>query len=160
MGAFSDEVFEIVCQIPRGKVATYGLVARLMGRPRSARYVGFALRSNPRPGIDPGSIPCHRVVFRDGSLCKGFAFGGPDVQYRRLKAEGVTFVEDAKAAADSDAGALFVDDEGVAHSLETLRVDMKACLWDGCPQESDGQGEGYPTEPPADFDWASELGEL
>lgn len=67
MGAFSDRVFAVVKQIPRGKVATYGQIARIIGAPRSARYVGYALRANPAPGADPASIPCHRVVFKDGA---------------------------------------------------------------------------------------------
>ena len=95
MGDFSRKVFEVVRQIPVGKVATYGLVARLMGRPQSARYVGFALRNNPSPAAGGGEIPCHRVVFKDGSLCKGFAFDGPNVQRELLEAEGVAFVDDS-----------------------------------------------------------------
>ena len=55
---FFERVYEVVEQIPEGMVATYGQVALLAGRPRSARYVGYALHSNPRPG----QIPCHRVV--------------------------------------------------------------------------------------------------
>ncbi len=88
MGAFADRVFAVVKQIPRGKVATYGQIARIIGAPRAARYVGYALRANPSPGTEPGSIPCHRVVFKDGSLAPGFAFGGPDEQRARLAAEG------------------------------------------------------------------------
>ena len=80
MGAFSDRVFAVVKQIPRGKVATYGQIARIIGAPRSARYVGYALRANPAPGTDPASIPCHRVVFKDGRMATGFAFGGPGIQ--------------------------------------------------------------------------------
>lgn len=68
-----EQVYEVVEQIPEGMVATYGQVALLAGCPRSARYVGYALHSNPRPG----QIPCHRVVFADGRICEGFAFGGP-----------------------------------------------------------------------------------
>ncbi|MEG2843565.1 MAG: MGMT family protein, partial [Ruthenibacterium sp.] len=66
----------------------------------SARYVGFALHGNP----EPGTTPCHRVVFKDGSICKGFAFGGPEVQKQLLLDEGVTFLEDG-------------------------RVDMARCRW-------------------------------
>lgn len=94
MGEFSDAVFDIVCAIPRGKVATYGQIAAMLGRPQSARYVGFALHANPRPGMDPDSIPCHRVVFKDGSLAPGFAFGGPGEQRRLLEAEGVPFADE------------------------------------------------------------------
>lgn len=53
---FFERVYEVVEQIPEGMVATYGQVALLAGRPRSARYVGYALHGNPRPG----EIPCHR----------------------------------------------------------------------------------------------------
>ena len=96
MGDFSDRVFEAVRRIPRGKVATYGQVGRLIGAPRSARYVGYALRANPEPGAEVNSIPCHRVVFRDGSICSGYAFGGPEVQRRLLEAEGVSFLADGR----------------------------------------------------------------
>lgn len=129
MGAFSDAVYEVVRRIPLGSVATYGQVARLMGRPQSARYVGFALRNNPAPLTGPSRssgahakretnatasahaamnpVPCHRVLFKDGSLVPGFAFGGPDEQRRLLEAEGVPFLLDG-------------------------RVNLAACQWDGC----------------------------
>lgn len=89
---FFDRVYEMVEQIPYGMVATYGQIAGLIGAPRSARYVGYALHSNPRPG----EIPCHRVVFADGSLARGFAFGGSDVQRELLEAEGVSFLPDGR----------------------------------------------------------------
>ena len=87
MGDFSDRVFEVVRRIPRGKVATYGQVGRLIGAPRSARYVGYALRANPEPGAEVNSIPCHRVVGADGSLT-GYA-GGIDKKLWLLDHEGV-----------------------------------------------------------------------
>ena len=93
MSPLSQAVYEQVKRIPRGKVATYGLIARLAGYPRAARAVGFALHRNPQPGV----IPCHRVVFRDGSCAPGFAFGGPDVQRSLLESEGITFTEDGRA---------------------------------------------------------------
>lgn len=89
---FFGRVYQVVEQIPEGQVATYGQVAKLSGRPRSARYVGFALHGNPRPGI----IPCHRVVFADGHLTDGFAFGGKDAQRRLLEEEGVHFLDDGR----------------------------------------------------------------
>ena len=92
MTEFTKRIYEVVREIPTGFVLTYGQVARLAGNPRGARGVGFALHRNPEPGV----IPCHRVVFRDGSLTDGFAFGGPDVQRRLLEAEGVTFTEDGR----------------------------------------------------------------
>lgn len=138
MGDFANRVFGVVRRIPRGKVATYGQVGRLIGAPRAARYVGYALHANPEPGTDPGCIPCHRVVFKDGSMATGFAFGGPDEQRKMLAAEGVAF-----------------DEEG--------RVLMGDFQWDGRDAgtgDADGAGaEGLPTAPPPDFDWEAELGE-
>ena len=99
---FFERVYDMVEQIPSGTVATYGQIARLVGEPRKARFVGFALHSNPRPGV----VPCHRVVFKDGSLCagyvvfadgrvcEGFAFGGPGAQRALLEAEGVRFLDE------------------------------------------------------------------
>lgn len=89
---FFEQVYQMVEQIPRGRVATYGQIARLVGSPRRARYVGFALHRNPRPGV----VPCHRVVFADGSLARGFAFGGVGVQRAMLEQEGVAFREDGR----------------------------------------------------------------
>lgn len=85
---FAQRVYTVVRRIPRGRVATYGQVAALAGAPRNARFVGFALHANPQPGV----IPCHRVVFRDGSLAPGFAFGGPERQRALLTDEGVRFI--------------------------------------------------------------------
>lgn len=89
MGNFSDKVFEQVRRIPRGKVSTYGQIASLIGSPRSARYVGWALRGNAQPMI----TPCHRVVFKDGRLAEGYVFGGEEVQRDLLEKEGVRFVD-------------------------------------------------------------------
>ncbi|WP_102375177.1 MGMT family protein [Raoultibacter massiliensis] len=100
MPTFSERVFDIVKQIPEGKVSTYGQIARMMGSPRSARYVGWALRGNK----EPVPTPCHRVIFKDGRICEGYAFGGPDVQRKLLEDEGVAFVDD-------------------------MHVDMESCLW-------------------------------
>lgn len=86
---FNELVYEWVCKIPRGTVATYGQIAALCGYPRKARQVGWALHANPRPGV----IPCHRVLFRDGRLCEGFAFGGIEIQRQLLTEEGVAVDE-------------------------------------------------------------------
>lgn len=169
MGDFSDAVYEMVGRIPRGTVATYGQIARLLGRPRSARYVGFALRRNPQPGRDEGAIPCHRVVFADGRLCDAFVFGGPDVQFELLREEGVRFVERADGAGEPADGPCVVadidDGRGMRRiALARLRVDMRACQWSGhdapCAGAPADDGRGaYPTEPPAFFDWEAELGQ-
>lgn len=135
MGDYADRVFAVVRQVPRGKVATYGQIARLIGAPRSARYVGYALRGNPSPGQDADDIPCHRVVFKDGRMASGFAFGGEEVQRSMLQEEGVAF-----------------DDEG--------RVLMGRFQWSGSPVSGEGDTDGsVPLGPPPDFDWKAELGE-
>ncbi len=84
MGLF-ERVYEYVKTVPRGKVVTYGQVAAAIGAPRCARQVGWALHINPEPGV----IPCHRVVNREGRLAPAFAFGGEEVQASLLEAEGV-----------------------------------------------------------------------
>ena len=83
---FFTEVYGIVRQIPAGKVSTYGQIASKLGT-RDARRVGHALHANPTQ-----ETPCHRVVFMDGRLAPGFAFGGPNEQKRLLELEGVTFL--------------------------------------------------------------------
>ena len=86
---FYQRVYAVVRRIPKGKVATYGQIAILAGSPRASRVVGYALHVNPEPGI----IPCHRVVNREGRVAPGFAFGGSDVQEAMLRAEGIEFAK-------------------------------------------------------------------
>ena len=74
--------------IPRGRVATYGHVAAMVGVPRGARAVGWALRALS-PSVKP-AVPWHRVVGAGGRIAlRGGS--GPVEQRRRLLAEGVTF---------------------------------------------------------------------
>ncbi|WP_322150424.1 MGMT family protein [Paratractidigestivibacter sp.] len=91
--SFFARAHDMVRQIPEGRVATYGQIARMMGEPRKARFVGYAMHASP--GI-AGGVPCHRVVFKDGSLAPGFAFGGPDAQRELLEAQGVGFLPDGR----------------------------------------------------------------
>lgn len=84
---FFKKVYEIVKQIPYGKVASYGSVAEAAGNKRMARQVGWALHVNP----SQEEIPCHRVVFKDGRLSPAFAFGGENAQRLLLEKEGVKF---------------------------------------------------------------------
>lgn len=86
---FKARVYAAVASIPSGKVATYGQVAAMAGCPGGARAVGNAIHTN----TDPVAVPCHRVVHADGSLGSNYGMGGPEVQLRRLEAEGVTFRE-------------------------------------------------------------------
>ena len=84
-----ERVYEIVKQIPVGKVTTYGQIARLLGNPHLSQVVGFALHSNP----SQSTIPCHRVVNRFGGLAEAFVFGGINEQNELLKKEGILFLE-------------------------------------------------------------------
>lgn len=88
--SYYDEVYAIVKQIPKGKVATYGQIAWLTGSPKASRAVGYALHFNPQPRV----IPCHRVVNRFGGLAPAFAFGGIDVQKELLEKENVRIGDD------------------------------------------------------------------
>ena len=97
-----ERIYAVVKTIPKGKVATYGQVAALAGNPRWSRVVGYALHVNPQPG----KIPCHRVVTRNGDLAKAFAFGGENMQRLLLEEEGVEFLTDG-------------------------RVNLSLCLWNG-----------------------------
>lgn len=87
-----EKIYTVVKSIPKGKVASYGQVALLAGNPRWSRVVGYALHVNP----EPITIPCHRVVTKDGSLSKAFAFGGENMQRTLLAEEGVEFLPDGR----------------------------------------------------------------
>lgn len=93
MAEFFERAYDVVRQIPEGRVASYGQVARLLGEPRKARFVGFAMHASPGMA---GGVPCHRVVFADGSLAPGFAFGGEGAQRALLEGEGVRFLPDGR----------------------------------------------------------------
>ena len=82
-----EQIYAVVSRIPRGKVASYGQVAKLVGNPRLSRVVGYALHVNS----DPEHIPCYRVVNRFGEVSSAFAFGGENVQREMLLADGVGF---------------------------------------------------------------------
>jgi len=82
MGKVFDRIYQEVKKIPKGKTATYGEIAQKAGT--TPRVVGFALHKNP----NPKKIPCHRVVFKNGSLSKSYAFGGAKRQKELLLKEG------------------------------------------------------------------------
>ncbi|WP_418772109.1 MGMT family protein [Neglectibacter timonensis] len=104
MSTFPEAVYQIVRQIPKGKVATYGQIAMLAGSPRASRIVGAAMFRAP------AGLPCHRVLYRDGTLCCDQACGGKEIQRQMLEAEGITFLPDG-------------------------RVDLKEHLWHGGNEE-------------------------
>ncbi len=84
---YQNEVYKIVSKIPKGKVMTYGQIAKKLKI--SPRLVGSILHANK----DPKNIPCHRVVFADGSLSKSYAFGGIAKQKEKLMKEEVKFIK-------------------------------------------------------------------
>jgi len=84
-GGLFEEIYRVVTEIPRGKVATYGQVAQILNI-RDTRVVGWALHKNKNL-----SVPCYRVVKKDGSLASGYAFGGRKAQRKKLLADGVGF---------------------------------------------------------------------
>ena len=98
MDGFFERTYQLVQQIPAGRVASYGQVARMLGEPRKARFVGFAMHASPGMA---GGVPCHRVVFADGRLAPGFAFGGPGAQRALLEAEGGGFLPDGRVDMDA-----------------------------------------------------------
>ncbi len=80
---FQKEVWEAVACIPYGRTASYGEIARLIGKPKASRAVGAANGANPIPIV----IPCHRVIGADGSLT-GYG-GGLALKSRFLALEGI-----------------------------------------------------------------------
>ncbi len=98
---FKERVYELTRKIPEGKVATYGQLAKLAGKPKAARAVGVFMRNNP----DAPHTPCHRVVAKDGNLT-GYSLGrGIHTKMKMLREEGVI--------------------------LKGNRVDLEKSLWSG-----------------------------
>lgn len=95
------QVYDMVRQIPPGQVCTYGQLARLLGNPRLARVVGYALNGCQLP-----DVPCHRVVNRSGGFSDAFSPLGRDSHRLLLEMENVPFTEDGL-------------------------VDLSRCLWSG-----------------------------
>ncbi len=85
---FFEKVYTIVAQIPTGSVTTYGQIARLIGSPRAARQVGYAMRAAP----SERRLPCHRVVNRLGELAPTHVFEDKRIQQKLLEDEGITFL--------------------------------------------------------------------
>ncbi len=88
---FFERVYEVVKQIPYGKVTTYGAIAEFLGSKQSARMVGWALNSKK---YHLENIPAHRVVNRKGLLTGKRHFGGTDTMKNLLESEGVNIKED------------------------------------------------------------------
>ena len=87
LNPFFKQVYEIVEQIPYGKVISYGEIAKIIGRPRAAREVGRAMH------FCPEGLPWQRVVMADGSITGG---GFADMRRAMLEAEDVGFLPDGR----------------------------------------------------------------
>ncbi len=101
---FYERVYDVVREVPLGQATTYGHVARALGSPRASRGVGWALKAVASTSAGPMSVPCHRVVNREGRLTGRAHFETPTVMEERLRSEQVPFLPDG-------------------------RVDLEACLW-------------------------------
>jgi O-6-methylguanine DNA methyltransferase len=87
---FREKVYQLTRNIPKGRVVTYGLLAKMAGHPGAARAVGMFMRTNP----DAPRTPCHRVVGFDGSLHGYSGIGGLATKKKMLTEEGVAFSDD------------------------------------------------------------------
>jgi|SRR3989339_831999 len=84
---FKEIIYSLTKLIPKGKVATYGQLAKLAGHPKAVRAVGVFMKNNPHAPL----VPCHRVVASDGSLTGYSGRGGINKKRKMLKEEGVKF---------------------------------------------------------------------
>ena len=86
---FFDKVYNVVRQIPEGKVTSYGAIANYLGVKKSARLVGWAMNASH----GDNSIPAHRVVNRVGLLTGKHHFGGTKIMQQLLENEGILIKE-------------------------------------------------------------------
>ena len=86
---FFERVYEIVRQIPEGKVTSYGAIAKALGAARSARMVGWAM--NASHNLD--DVPAHRVVNRIGMLSGKHHFEGTNLMQQLLENEGIKVID-------------------------------------------------------------------
>jgi methylated-DNA-protein-cysteine methyltransferase-like protein len=89
--SFFDRVYDLVEQIPFGRVTSYGAIAAYLGSKGSARMVGWAMNSSHH---QPRNLPAHRVVNRNGVLTGKHHFGGKDVMKELLENEGIRVEND------------------------------------------------------------------
>lgn len=92
--SFFQDVFDVVAQIPKGRVTSYGAIARYLGTKMSARMVGWALNASHGSSL---KIPAQRVVNRNGILTGKHHFATPTLMEELLQKDGVIVVQDAVA---------------------------------------------------------------
>lgn len=96
--SFRDRAYELVLRIPRGRVMTYGLVARVLGAGYDARAIGNIMYATPK---DERQIPWHRVINSQGGCSTAGLTTPPDLQQRLLEAEGVVFSDKGRCKVES-----------------------------------------------------------
>lgn len=89
--SFYDQVYEIVRLIPKGRVSSYGAIAKALGAGGSARMVGYAMSN---AGVAKPKVPAHRVVNSSGLLTGKFHFSPPGLMEELLEKEGIKVVND------------------------------------------------------------------
>ncbi|WEK19236.1 MAG: MGMT family protein [Candidatus Pedobacter colombiensis] len=89
--SFYDQVFELVRLIPKGRVTSYGAIAKSLGAGGSARMVGYAMSN---AGLAHPPVPAHRVVNSSGLLTGKFHFKTPDLMQELLEKEGIVVKDD------------------------------------------------------------------
>ena len=85
MKSFTEKVYDVVRKIPKGKVMTYGEVAKKIGSPGASRAVGTVLSKNYNP-----EVPCHRVIRSDGKI-GNYNRGGIEEKRKILQREGFIY---------------------------------------------------------------------
>jgi len=95
---FFVRVYQVVREIPCGRVTTYGAIARYIGSPQSARMVGWAMNSSHS---QKEFVPAHRVINRNGMLSGKHHFGGPRIMQELLESEGLKIEDDHVERFDS-----------------------------------------------------------
>ncbi len=88
---FFNDVYEVVKLIPKGRVTSYGAIARYLGAAKSSRLVGYAMNN----AHSLPNIPAHRVLNRKGVLTGKHHFASPNRMQELLEAEGIRVKEDA-----------------------------------------------------------------
>ncbi|MCX6197749.1 MAG: MGMT family protein [Bacteroidetes bacterium] len=89
--SFFENVYEVTRLIPRGRVTSYGAIAKYLGSGQSARMVGYAMNA---AHIQIPPVPAHRVLNRNGMLTGKHHFGSPDLMQKMLEKEGVKVSKD------------------------------------------------------------------
>ncbi len=89
--SFFENVYEVARLIPKGRVTSYGAIAKYLGSGKSARMVGYAMNA---AHLQVPPIPAHRVLNRNGMLTGKHHFAPPDLMQKLLEKEGIKVSED------------------------------------------------------------------